>query len=64
MHTASPSKKISIILSPPSTTQKMGQELNVRLYHKLLDGWAVEIIEVLNRHFYSPKLRIILIMTR
>ena len=25
---------------------KPGQEMNVKLYHKLIDGWAVEIIEV------------------
>ena len=56
MHTASPTKDISKILQewihpPPPPTQKMGHETNVRLYHKLLDGWAVEIIEVRNRHF-------------
>ena len=48
MSTSSPSKNISNKHSPAHTTQKMGHEINVRLYHKLLDGWAVEIIEVCN----------------
>ena len=29
-----------------STPKAAGQETNVKLYHKLIDGWAVEIIEV------------------
>ena len=32
--------------SMPSSSNKIGPEINVPLYHKLLDGWAVEIIEV------------------
>ena len=37
-----PKQKPKILLSAP----KVGQETNVKLYHKLIDGWAVEIIEV------------------
>ena len=36
--------KPKILQSAP----KVGQETNVKLYHKLIDGWAVEIIEVYN----------------
>ena len=39
-----PKHKPKILLSAP----KVGQETNVKLYHKLIDGWAVEIIEVYN----------------
>ena len=57
MSTSSPSKNVSNKHSPSHTTQKIGHEINVRLYHKLLDGWAVEIIEVCNLYSINLKTR-------
>merc|ERR1712223_2020805 len=48
-----PKHKPKILLSAP----KVGQETNVKLYHKLIDGWAVEIIELIDKELSEKILR-------
>ena len=53
--TSSPNKCASSVHSP--LPQKTGHEINVKSYHKLLDGWTVEIIEMIDKDLTDKILR-------